>query len=125
MSKESTRTEKSTRAGAGATARELIRRAKKASRRKFPAEEKIRVLLEGMRGEISISELCRREGIHPTIYYKWLKDFMEAGKAQLRRDGRRDATSEEVKQLRQENERLKELVAELSVSNMVLKKSLY
>ena len=132
MNKETTRTEKSTPARAGAAARELIRRAKRASpavggasRRKFPAEEKIRILLEGMRGEESVAELCRREGIHPTIYYKWLKDFMEAGKAQLRRDGRRDATTEEVKQLRQETERLKELVAELSVSNLVLKKSLY
>ncbi len=125
MNKETTRTEKSTPARAGATARELIRRAKRASRRKFPAEEKIRILLEGMRGEESVAELCRREGIHPTIYYKWLKDFMEAGKAQLRRDGRRDATTEEVKQLRQETQRLKELVAELSVSNLILKKSLY
>ena len=70
-------------------------------------------------------ELCRREGIHPTIYYKWLKDFMEAGKSRLRGESKREATAEEVRQLRQENERLKELVAELSLSNLTLKKSLY
>ena len=70
-------------------------------------------------------ELCRREGIHPTIYYKWLKDFMEAGKSRLRGESKREATAEEVRQLRQENERLKELVVELSLSNLTLKKSLY
>jgi transposase-like protein len=63
----------------GETARQLIRRAKQASRRKFPAEEKIRIVMEGIRAEVSVADLCRREGIHPTIYYKWLKDFMEAG----------------------------------------------
>jgi len=72
--------EPSGRARSTQSARLLIRRAKQASRRKFPAEEKIRILLEGVRGEVSVSELCRREGIHPTIYYQWLKDFMEAGK---------------------------------------------
>jgi transposase len=109
----------------GETARTLIRRARQASRRRFPSEEKIRILLEGMRAEISVAELCRREGMHPTVYYKWLKDFMEAGKKRLRGDTQREATSEEVGQLRQENERLKQLVAELSLSNMTLKKSLY
>ena len=109
----------------GETARALIRRARQASRRRFPSEEKIRILLEGLRAEISVAELCRREGIHPTVYYKWLKDFMEAGKKRLRGDTQREATSEEVGQLRQENERLKQLVAELSLSNMTLKKSLY
>lgn len=107
------------------SARLLIRRTKQASRRKFPAEEKIRILLEGIRGEVGISELCRREGIHPTIYYKWMKDFMEAGKARMRGDWKREATADEVQQLRQENDRLKQLVADLSVSNLVLKKSLY
>ncbi len=67
--------------------------------------------------------MCRREGIHPTIYYKWLKDFTEAGKGRMRGDGVREATSDEVKGLRQENERLKQLVADLSVANMLLKKS--
>jgi transposase len=79
--------------------------------------------MEGIRGEVSVSELCRREGIHPTIYYKWLKDFMEAGKGRMRGDALREATSDEVKALRQENDRLKQLVADLSVANMLLKKS--
>jgi transposase len=109
----------------GETARQLIRRAKQASRRRFPAEEKIRIVMEGIRAEVSVSELCRREGIHPTIYYKWLKDFMEAGKGRLRGDVRREATSEEVTQLRGENERLKLLVADLSLENLTLKKSQY
>ncbi|MGA2632527.1 MAG: transposase [Terriglobia bacterium] len=86
------------------------------TRRKFPAEEKIRIVLEGIRGEVAVSELCRREGIHPTIYYKWLRDFMEAGKGRMRGDTKREATSEEVRQLREEDERLKQLVAELSLA---------
>jgi transposase len=105
------------------TARALIRKTKRATRRRFPTEEKSRIVMEGVRGEVSVAELCRREGIHPTIYYKWLKDFMEAGKARMRGDTLREATSEEVKLLRQENERLKQLVADLSVANMLLKKS--
>jgi len=105
------------------TARALIRRTKRATRRRFPTEEKIRIVMEGVRGEVSVAELCRREGIHPTIYYKWLKDFMEAGKARMRGDTLREASSEEVKALRQENQRLKQLVADLSVANMLLKKS--
>jgi len=125
MSEESIRTEGTSPARAGESARQLIRRAKQASRRKFPAEEKIRILLEGIRAEVSVVELCRREGIHPTIYYKWLKDFMEAGKSRLRGDTKREATAEEVRQRQQENERLKQLVAELSLANLTLKKSLY
>lgn len=109
----------------GETARELIRKTKRATRRKFPAEEKIRIVMEGIRGEIPVSELCRREGIQPTVYYKWLKDFMEAGKLRLLGDTQREATSDEVKHLRQENERLKQLVGELSLENMSLKKSAY
>lgn len=66
------------------TARALIQKAKRASRRRFPAEDKIRIVLEGIRGEVSVAELCRREGSHATIYYKWLKDFLEAGKARQR-----------------------------------------
>ncbi|MFZ0967718.1 MAG: transposase [Candidatus Acidiferrales bacterium] len=103
----------------------MIRRAKQASRRRFPSEEKIRILLEGVRAEVSVAELCRREGIHPTVYYKWLKDFMEAGKKRLRGDTQREANREEVEQLRQENQRLKQLVADLSLTNMTLKKSQY
>ena len=82
------------------TARALIRKTKRATRRRFPTEDKIRIVIEGVRGEVSVAELCRREGIHPTIYYKWLKDFMEAGKARMRGDSLREATSDEVKSLR-------------------------
>ncbi|MFZ0736729.1 MAG: transposase [Candidatus Acidiferrales bacterium] len=103
----------------------MIRRAKQASRRRFPSEEKIRILLEGVRAEVSVAELCRREGIHPTVYSKWLKDFMEAGKKRLRGDTQREANREEVEQLRQENQRLKQLVADLSLANLTLKKSQY
>ena len=105
------------------TARALTRKSKRATRRRFPTAEKIRMVMEGVRGEVSVAELCRRQGIHPTIYYKWLKDFMEAGKARMRGDTLREATSDEVKALRQENERLKQLVADLRVANMLLKKS--
>jgi transposase len=125
MSEESVRVEGSSPARAGEAARALIRRTRQATRRKFPAEEKIRILLEGIRGDVAVSELCRREGIHPTIYYKWLKDFMEAGKGRMRGDTKREATSEQVRQLREENERLKQLVAELSLANLTLKKSLF
>ena len=123
MNDQPTSTEEGGRARSGETARELIRKTKQVTRRKFPAEEKIRIVMEGIRAEVSVSELCRREGIAPTVYYKWLKDFMEAGRGRLRGDSQRQATSEEVKGLRQENERLKQLVAELSLDNMVLKKS--
>jgi|GEM_PF-1459662 transposase len=109
----------------GETARQLIRRAKQASRRRFPAEEKIRIVMEGIRAEVSVADLCRRKGIHPTIYSKWPKDFMEAGKCRLRGDAKRDATSQDVHDLRQENERLKLLVANLSLENLTLKKSRY
>jgi transposase len=107
------------------TARSLIRKAKQSTRRRFSSEDKIRILLQGIRGEIAVAELCRREAIHPTVYYKWLKDFMEAGKARMRGDALREANSDEVQELRQENERLKQLVADLSLANMVLKKSQY
>jgi len=82
--KESTAKPSSGQGRSSEVARALIRRTKQASRRRFPAEEKIRILLEGIRAEISVAELCRREGIHPTVYYTWLKDFMEAGKARMR-----------------------------------------
>jgi transposase len=125
MTDKSTETKGSGTSRAGETARELIRKTKRATRRKFPAEEKIRIVMEGMRGEMAVSELCRREGIQPTVYYKWLKDFMEAGKSRLRGDTQREATSDEVKHLRSENERLKQLVGELSLEKMTLKKSAY
>jgi len=101
----------------------IIRDIKRKSRRKFTSEEKIRIVLEGLRGEESITDLCRREGIHPTMYYKWSKAFLEAGKRQLTGDTVREAGSEEVKELRAENEELKQAVAELLLRNRELKKT--
>jgi transposase len=123
MSEELARGEGSSPAQAGEAARQLIRRTRQVTRRQFPTEEKIRIVLEGIRGEIAVSELYRREGIHPAIYYKWLEDLMEGGKGRLRGDTKREATSEEVRELREENERLKQLVAELSLANLTLKKA--
>ncbi len=100
----------------------FIRRMKRTTRRKYTPEEKVRIVLEGSRGEIGITALCRREDIHPTVYYAWLKEFMEAGNARLEADSARDATRAEVEALRRENERLKQLVAELSLQVHVLKK---
>ena len=102
----------------------VVREIKRNTRRKFTAEEKIRIVLEGLKGEESIAEICRREGIAPSMYYKWSKGFLEAGKRQLNGDTKREATSDDVTELRQENEQLKQLVAELSLSNRILKKSL-
>jgi transposase len=102
----------------------VVREIKRNTRRKITAEEKIRIVLEGLKGEESIAEICRREGIAPSMYYKWSKGFLEAGKRQLNGDTKREATSDDVTQLRQENEQLKQLVAELSLSNRILKKSL-
>ena len=103
--------------------RQFVRRVRRVTRRKFTPEEKVRIVLEGFRGEVKVSELCRREGIRPNVYYAWLKDFMEAGKTRLRADTVRDATQVEVEGLKRENERLKQLVAELSLTNLVLKKT--
>ena len=101
-----------------------VREIRRRTRRKFSPEEKIRIVLEGLRGEQSISELCRREGIASNLYYRWSKDFLEAGKKQLAGDTVREATSDEVKDLRAENRELKEVVAEITLKNRVLKKSL-
>jgi transposase len=106
------------------SAKRLIRKVRQATRRRYSSEEKIRIVMEGIRGDDSVSDLCRREGISSNVYYKWLKEFMEAGKARLKGDEKRDATRAEVEDLKRENERLKVLVAEVSVENMVLKKSL-
>jgi transposase len=103
--------------------RSFIRQVRRNTRQRFTPEEKIRIVLEGLRHEVSIRELCRREGIHPAVFYAWLKDFMEAGKERLTRDAVRDATKAEVKNLKRENERLKQLVAELSLQVHVLKKT--
>jgi transposase len=101
----------------------FIQDIKRITRRKFTAEEKIRIVLEGFRRDTPIRDLCRREGIHPGTYYAWLKDFMEAGKERLVRDNIRDATRAEVQDLKRENNRLKQLVAELSLQVHVLKKT--
>ena len=101
-----------------------VREIRRRTRRKFAPEEKVRIVLEGLRGEQSISELCRREGIASNLYYRWSKDFLEAGKKQLAGDTVREATSDEVKELRAENRELKEVVAEVTLKNRVLKKSL-
>jgi transposase len=102
---------------------QFIKRVRRVSRRHFSAEEKVRVVLEGFRREVRVSDLCRREGIMPNVYYAWLKDFMEAGKLRLQGDTIRDATQVEVTQLKQQNDRLKQLVAELSLDVLVLKKT--
>ena len=102
----------------------VVKEIKRRTRRKFNPEEKIRIILEGLKGEDSISAICRREGIAPSLYYKWSKTFLQAGKRRLKGDTLREANSDEVTELRQENEQLKQLVAELSLKNRVLKKSL-
>ena len=100
-----------------------VREIRRRTRRKFSPEEKIRIVLEGLRGEQSVAELCRREGIAANLYYRWSKEFLEAGKKRLLGDTQREASSGEVKELRQENTRLKELVAETVLENRLLKKS--
>jgi transposase len=102
----------------------VVKEIRRQTRRKFTAEEKIRIVLEGLKGEASIAELCRREGIVANLYYRWSKDFLEAGKKRLQGDTVREASSSEVVTLRQEAEQLKQLVAELSLKNRLLKKSL-
>ena len=92
--------------------KQLIRDIKRITRRKFTAEEKIRIVMEGFRRDTPIRDLCRREGIRPSTYYVWLKDFMEAGKERLTRDTLRDATRSEVDRIRRDNERLKQMKAE-------------
>ena len=103
--------------------KQFIRDIKRITRRKFTAEEKIRIVLEGFRRDTPIRDLCRREGIRPSTYYAWLKDFMEAGKERLTRDITRDATRTEIQEIKRENDRLKTLVAELSLQVHVLKKT--
>lgn len=103
--------------------KQFIQNIKRSTRRKFTPEEKITIVLEGIRRDTPISDLCHREGIHPGTYYAWLKDFMEAGKERLTRDIVRDATRSEVKDIKRENARLKQLVAELSLQVHVLKKT--
>ncbi len=104
-------------------AEQVVKDIRRATRRHFSAEEKIRVVLDGLRGEDSIAELCRREGIVENLYYRWSKEFLEAGKKRLAGDTARAATSDEVKDLRREASALKEVVAELTLENRLLKKS--
>ena len=99
----------------------VVREIRRKTRRRYSTEEKIRIVLEGLKGEESISELCRREGISPNLYYTWSKEFLEAGKCRLAGDTKREATSSEVTDLRRENRQLKELVADLSLRNVLLK----
>ena len=103
---------------------DVVKQIRKATRRKFSADEKIRIVLEGLRGQVSVSELCRKEGIAQSIHYKWSKAFLDAGKNGLTRDTQRHATVPEVKHLQEENEALKQAVAEMVLENQRLKKSL-
>jgi transposase len=103
--------------------KQFIKDIKRITRRKFTAEEKVRIVLEGFRRDTPIRDLCRREGIQSGTYYSWLKDFMEAGKDRLTRDTVRDATRSEVQDLKRENARLRQVVAELSLEVHVLKKT--
>jgi len=102
----------------------LVRDIKRNTRGKYSSEEKIRIVIEGMRGETSIAELCRREGIAQNLYYRWSKDFMESGKKRLDGDTMREANTSEVESLKKENAQLKEAVAELLLQNRTLKKSM-
>ena len=105
------------------SAEKTVRDIRRATRRNYSAEEKIRIVLEGLRGEDSIAELCRKEGINQNLYYRWSKEFLEAGKRRLAGNVVREATTDEVKNLRQETLGLKEVVAELMMENRLLKKS--
>ena len=107
-----------------ASAAKVVKDIRRATRRQYGAEEKIRIVLEGLRGEDSIAELCRREGINQNLYYRWSKDFLEAGKKRLAGDTAREATSDEVRHLRSEALALKEAVADLTLDNRLLKKSM-
>ena len=107
-----------------ASARSTVRQIRRKTRKKYSAEDKIRIVIEGLRGEATVAELCRKEGISQSLYYKWSKEFLEAGKSRLAGDTRREADGTEVKEMRSELEQLKLLVAELSLKNRVLNKSL-
>jgi transposase len=102
----------------------LVRDIRRATRKQYSAEEKIRIVLDGLRGEISIAELCRREGIAESLYYSWSKEFLEAGKRRLAGDTARAATTSEVKDLKRQAQELKEVVAEQALELRLLKKSM-
>ena len=103
--------------------RSFVRTVRRATRRRYAPEEKIRIVLEGFRREVTVNDLCRREGIKPANYYSWTKEFMEAGKERLARNTVRDATRHEIEQLKRENGELKEIVAELLLETRRLKKT--
>ena len=103
---------------------DVVKQIRRATRRKYSAAEKIRIVVEGLRGEVSVAELCRREGIASAVYYKWSKAFLEAGKNGLTKDTVRDATTGEVSRLKEENEHLKRALAESVLDVQKLKKSL-
>jgi len=104
-------------------AEKTVRDIKRSTRRHFSAEDKIRIVIAGLRGEDSIAELCRKEGIQQNLYYRWSKEFLEAGKKRLAGDTVREATSDEVKTLRAQTRQLKEALAEATLENRLLKKS--
>ena len=110
--------------GSKEAAEKLVKNIRRRTSRKYSAEEKIRIVLTGLRGEESIAALCRREGIAESLYYKWSKEFLEAGKRRLSGDTERQATSPEVNELRSEALALKECVADLTLENRLLKKSM-
>ena len=104
-------------------AEKAVRDIRRATRRQYSAEEKVRIVIAGLRGEDSVAELCRKEGINQNLYYRWSKDFLEAGKKRLAGDTAREATGDEVKEIQAQAHQLKELVAELMIENRLLKKS--
>ena len=118
-----TNEEQEAKASPGSTER-LLYQIKRKTRKRFSAEDKIRIVLEGFRRELPVTDLCRKEGLPTTLYYSWLKDFMEAGKSQLKKDNLRSATENEVRSLKTENQRLKMLAGELALQLDIFKKSL-
>jgi transposase len=110
--------------GKNTASEKLVKDIRRKTRKIYSAEEKIRIVLDGLRGEMSIAELCRREGLAESVYYKWSKDFLEAGKHRLAGDTARAATSDEVKDLRREARDLKEVVDEQTLELRLLKKSM-
>ena len=108
----------------GTPSERIVKDIRRATRKHHSAEEKIRIVLDGLRGEYSIAELCRREGIAESLYYSWSKEFLEAGKRRLAGDTERSATTPEVKELRREVRDMKVLVADLALENRLLKKSM-
>ena len=106
------------------SAEKFMQDVRRKTRRKFTAEEKIRIVLEGMKRDVSVAELCRREGIPSAAYYSWTKDFMEGGKAQLQRDARRHTDASGVEKLKKENAALRDLIADKEITIRIFKKSL-